>query len=218
MSSVGTVISFPIPAYANLPIESQFYQPSRFLISALTRGNTTLITTSTNHNYVIGQNVRLLIPTPYGSFQLNETEGYVLDVPAANQVTVGIDSTNANAFVASPYSVTISNATQTNPVVLTIATPLTASLVLITGVSGMTELNGNIYQILSGTATTRSIDVDGFAFNAYTSGGTASTVGPQPSQAQILAIGDINSGVINTNGRTQNQTYINGSFIDISPN
>jgi hypothetical protein len=145
MTSVGTVISYPIPAYQNLQIDSQFYQPSRFVISALTRGQTTLITTSTTHNYVIGQNVRLLIPAQYGSFQLNETQGYVLDVPAANQVTVDINSILANAFIASP-------------------------------------------------------------------------IGTFPCQPQILAIGDINSGVTNTSGRTNNIAYIPGSFIDISPN
>lgn len=37
------------------------------------------------------------------------------------------------------------------------------------------------------------------------------------TQAQIIPVGDINSGQINSSGRINNLTYINGSFINISP-
>ena len=37
------------------------------------------------------------------------------------------------------------------------------------------------------------------------------------TQPQILAIGDINSGAINSQGRKNNTTFIPGSFINISP-
>lgn len=144
MTSVGTVISYPIPAYQNVPIEPQFYQPSRFVITALTMGINTIVTTSTDNNYTIGQTIRLLIPAQYGSFQLNETQGYVIDIPASNQVTVTINSTMANNFIANP-------------------------------------------------------------------------TGNPPCQPQILAIGDNNSGQINASGRSQNNTFIPGSFINISP-
>jgi hypothetical protein len=92
----------PYSPYNNLPIEPQYYQPSRFVISTLTLGITTLVTTSINHNYVIGQEVRLLIPSAYGSYQLNEKTGFVIQIPASNQVVVNIDSINSNAFNASP--------------------------------------------------------------------------------------------------------------------
>jgi len=101
MTSVGTVLSYPIPAYANLPIESQFYQPSRFVISAITLGPTTTVTTSVNHNYVIGQQVRLLIPPSFGCIELNARTGFVLSIPAANQVILDINSSNGNAYIAS---------------------------------------------------------------------------------------------------------------------
>lgn len=41
------------------------------------------------------------------------------------------------------------------------------------------------------------------------------TYGPTPPQ--ILPIGDVNTGVINSSGRSSNGTYIPGSFINISP-
>jgi hypothetical protein len=94
------VITYPIPVYQNLPIEPQFYQPSRFVISSITLGTTTTITTSVNHNYVIGQLCRLLIPKGYGSVQLTEQLGNVIAIPNANQVTLNLNSTNSNQFIS----------------------------------------------------------------------------------------------------------------------
>ncbi len=218
MTSTGTVLSYPIPAYQNLPIRADYYQPSRFVITAITRGNTTTITTSVAHNYVIGQNVRLIIPKDYGSFQLNETQGYVISIPSTTQVVVMIDSTNSDAFIPSPYVSTITNAIQTNPVVLTTNNNfLIGGYVRITGVGGMTELNDNSYQIVAGNSTSISIGVNGAGFTAYTSGGTVTLTNHQNTQPQILAIGNNNSGQINSSGRSQNITYIPGSFINVSP-
>ncbi len=143
MTSERGVISYPIPAYSNPPIEPQFYQPSRFVISAISLGYTTLVTTSVPNNYVIGQEVRLLIPVTYGSYQLNERRGYVLSLPSSSQVELNIDSlVNVNEFV-----------------------------------SGTDNIN----------------------------------------TPQIIAIGDVNSGNTNNQGRINNITFVPGSFINISP-
>jgi hypothetical protein len=131
----------PIALYNNLPIEPQFYQPSQFFISAIALGPTTTITTTVNHNYVVGQEVRLLIPGSFGSYQLNEQTGFILSIPAPNQFVLNINTTmNVDAFISS-------------------------------------------------SATT---------------------------QAQCVAMGDVNTGQTNT-GRTNNLTYVPGSFINISP-
>jgi hypothetical protein len=136
-----TVISYPIPPYSNPPIEPQFYNPSQFIISAITLGATTVVTTTINMNYFIGQLVRLIIPPTNGCRQLNQREGYVVSLPAANQVELSIFSTGGDPFVSSAQS----------------------------------------------------------------------------NKPQIVAVGDINTGAINASGRTNNQTFINGSFINISP-
>lgn len=141
MTSVGTVISYPIPNYQNLPINSDWYTPSRFVISAVTRGNQTIVTTSTDHNYVIGQQVRLIIPPSFGIRQLNETSPFVVAIPASDEVLLDIDSSRMDAYIASSA-----------------ATP-----------------------------------------------------------AQIIAIGDIGSGAINSNGSQNQNLNIPGSFINISP-
>lgn len=137
-----TVISYPIPAYSNVPIEPQFYKPRKFFISAITLGINTTITTTENVNYVIGQLIRLIIPPQFGCRQLNESQGYVLSIPSPNQIVVAINS---------------------------------------------------------------SKNVDPFK---------TSTVRTQP---QVLAIGDINTGATNSQGRINNSTAIPGSFINISP-
>lgn len=92
----------PIAPERNPTPTPQYYQPSEFTITALSLGSTTTVTTKGNVNYVIGQQVRFLIPKFYGTFQLNNLDGYVTSVPSANQVTVNINSSNFNAFIASP--------------------------------------------------------------------------------------------------------------------
>ena len=102
MSVYPGVISYPIPLYQNLPINAQYYQPSRFVINAVTLGINTLIQTIENMNYVIGQEVRLIIPPTFGCRQLNEKKGFVISIPNPNQVLVSINSSkNVNAFINS---------------------------------------------------------------------------------------------------------------------
>jgi hypothetical protein len=140
--SATTVITFPVPPYSNVPINANFYQPSVFFISAISLGVQTTVTTTVNHNYVLGQLVRLIIPWGSGSRQLNEVTGNVLSIPASNQVLLDINSSkNVDPFQTTPYH----------------------------------------------------------------------------QKPQIVAVGDINSGIISTTGRNIPSTNIPGSFINISP-
>lgn len=97
-----TVISYPIPAYSNVPIQPQNFQPRRFQISAITRGLTTVVTTTADMDYVIGQLVRLIIPPTFGIRQLNEQQGYVIELVSATQVRLDIDSRGMDALTSSP--------------------------------------------------------------------------------------------------------------------
>jgi hypothetical protein len=94
------LVTGPIPPYNNPPIEPQFFQPSVFYISNISLGSTTTVTTTSDNNYVIGQLVRLIVPKSSGSFQLNEQLGYVIDIPAANQVVLDINSKNSDSFIS----------------------------------------------------------------------------------------------------------------------
>lgn len=72
--------------------------------------------------------------------------------------------------------VTITGATQANPVVITAAGHGFPDYkhVYISDVAGMAELNGNTYRIANVATNTFELeDVDGTAYTAYTSGGTA---------------------------------------------
>jgi len=143
MSYNPPLIFGPIAPESNPPINPQFYQPGVFNISAISLGSKTTVTTTVNHDYVLGQIVRLLIAQPFGSFQLNEQEAIVTAIPSANQVIINLNSLNANPYIFNPTS--------------------------------------------------------------------------SVSQPQIIAVGDVNSGVINSQGRSNTGTFIPGSFIDISP-
>lgn len=96
----------------NPTIEPEWFQPSRFPITAISYGENTTVTTGTafgvNNNYVVGQLVRFLIPSFFGARQLNEQQGYVISIPGANQVVVNINTTlNYDPFIPSPpYSTT----------------------------------------------------------------------------------------------------------------
>lgn len=141
MTTLRGVISYPIPPYSNVAINAQYYIPNRFFISAITRGPVTTVTTTVDHNYVIGQLCRLLIPRANLIIELDEQSGYVIAIPATNQVTLNINSIGFSAFVTST----------------------------------------------------------------------------QPTQPQILAIGDYNSGNINASGNLNTSTLIPGSYENISP-
>lgn len=135
-------VSGPRPPYSNPRIQPYNYQPRRFVITGVTLGRETLVTTDVPLDYVVGQLVRLLIPPRFGCVQLTQRTGYVVDIPEPNQVLLDIDSsTNVNNF-----------------------------------------------------------------FNAS----------DDAQQPQIIAIGDVNSGVISPIGPRVPSTAIPGAFINIS--
>jgi hypothetical protein len=88
----STVISYPIPVYQNLPIHAEFYQPNVFVIERVQRGITTLVTTVLPTNFVVGQEIRLLIPPIFGSIELNGKTGFVLSFTSPTIMEVSIDS------------------------------------------------------------------------------------------------------------------------------
>lgn len=80
----------------------------------------------------------------------------------------------------------ITGATQANPCVLTCTNSLSVGqLVQIAGVQGMTQLNGNVYNITAVSPTTITIDVNATGFSTYTSGGTATLVSIDNQIAEI---------------------------------
>lgn len=136
-----SAISLPIPAYQNVPIEPQNYNPSRFTIDSITLGQTTVVTATEDMNYVVGQLTRLIIPPSFGCRQINEATSYVISLPSSDSVELNLDT---------------------------------------------------------------SIGVDQYIASS------AST------PAQILPVGDVNTGIISSTGRNIPTTNIPGSFINVS--
>jgi hypothetical protein len=88
------------------------YVPYGTVITAISTGTTTTITTALNHGFVVGQEVFFVIPTvsttAWGTTQLDTLayntanavpqQAYVTSVPAANQIVVNVNSTGYTAF------------------------------------------------------------------------------------------------------------------------
>lgn len=101
-TSTGNVGSYKKVLYPYL------YFPGTSVISAITTGTTTTIDTTSAHNFVVGQEVALRIPSSWGTTQLNSLPnnttpgspiyGYVISVTDYNTVVLNIDSTGYTAF------------------------------------------------------------------------------------------------------------------------
>jgi hypothetical protein len=90
------------------------YYPGVSFISAISLGSVTLVSTTTNHNLVVGQEVAFRIPSLWGTVQLNSLPnsvipgspvyGFVTVVNSPTQVTVNINSSAYTAFAAPAFS------------------------------------------------------------------------------------------------------------------
>lgn len=83
--------------------------PGLNYITGITRGTTTTITTSCNHNLVVGSQVDFFVPSQWGSAELTgpsstgaEISGYVTVVNSATSVTIDLDSSGVTAFNSNP--------------------------------------------------------------------------------------------------------------------
>ena len=111
-------------------------------------------------------------------FQFRTADQYVLEFGNLYMRVIRNDAQVTNA------AVTITGASQTNPVVITaVNTYSNGDEVFITGVLGMTELNGNRYIIKNVTVNKYEItnqvtseNIDGTGFTAYTSAGTSADI------------------------------------------
>jgi len=115
MVSERGVLTYPIPLYQNVEIREEYYIPQRYVIDDITLGQTTTVITDGNHDYVVGQQIRFLIPANFGSYQLNNVKGIVISVPSPDQLVIDVDSsrnvdpflTSATVTIASPQIIAI---------------------------------------------------------------------------------------------------------------
>ena len=146
-----------------------------------------VVTTNGPHNFVTGQSVYLTDIA--GMTQLNGTIATVT-VLNATQFSIGVSTLLYPAYTsggralptALPHSWyrSIASITNANPAVITTTAPHGFSdgqQLYLTGIAGMTQLNGSVVTVRPIDATRFSIDVDTRTYGAYSSGGTTAPRG-----------------------------------------
>jgi hypothetical protein len=88
------------------------YEPGVNFISAISTGTTTTVTTTSNHNFVVGQEIGFRIPNAFGTTQLNELPNnsipgspvyyYVTAINSNTQFVCNVNSTGFTAFNTNP--------------------------------------------------------------------------------------------------------------------
>lgn len=75
-----------------------YYYPRNAVITGITQANPMVVTTSTNHGYTVGQQVRIRVPTALGMVQANNLQGVITAVTATTFTIGSIDSSAFTAF------------------------------------------------------------------------------------------------------------------------
>ena len=130
-----------------------------------------------------GGKVRLI------DFEFSDEQAYILEF-GANYIRFYKDG-----GLLTEASQSITAVTQANPAVVTITshTFTNGDRVLISGVAGMTELNNREFTVANTTANTFELSgIDSTAFDAYTSGGTASKIVEVTTTYSVTDIFEIN--------------------------
>lgn len=190
----GTTYTLQVPIIGNNPPLSP--NPP---IQALLRGHVDIagiIATGTNQDPPFGSTLNALIPSTSidsavyitsldanGNNIIVADSGQFLD-DGTQFANYGLLMTPGNApfgntTLPGGYSTaaTITGITQANPAVITALNNLVVGqTVHISGVVGMTELNGNSYTVTAVSPTTITINVDSTGFGAYVSGGSAASL------------------------------------------
>jgi hypothetical protein len=93
-----------MPCYAN---PNPLFQPAMRIITNITNTNPAIVTTSFDHNYLTGENLRLYVSAEFGMSQINEMTGYI-EVLSPTTFSISIDSTSFDPFVIPPSPKTCS--------------------------------------------------------------------------------------------------------------
>lgn len=86
----------------NPTCQPENFQPSNFTVYQIDRAREATITTLNNNNFVVGQQVRLNIPRPYGMQQINGQGPLVTSIISPVQFTINLDTRTYDAFVQFP--------------------------------------------------------------------------------------------------------------------
>lgn len=98
----------PVGAFVKKVLFPFLYLPQVDFITAIATGATTTITTTTDHNFVVGQEIAFRVPAPWGTTQLNSLPNniipgspiyaYVTSLVSNTQFVCSFNSTGFTAF------------------------------------------------------------------------------------------------------------------------
>lgn len=81
-----------------IPFDARFY-PRRRFITAITQAASAVVTLSVTHGYIVGEQVRIVVPSAFGMTQINGLLGTVTAInTTTNTITLNVDSTAFTAF------------------------------------------------------------------------------------------------------------------------
>lgn len=80
-------------------VQYPMFQPAMRLITGVTASSTATVTTSFDHDYLAGLEVRLYIPVGFGMVQANHLVGTILEVPTTSSFIVSIDTSSFDPFI-----------------------------------------------------------------------------------------------------------------------
>lgn len=85
--------------YRIVNASNRYYPKRRFITKIASSGTSTVITLSVTHQFTVGQEVRLIVPTAWGTNELNGQLGIITAISTTNNtITVNIDSSGFSAF------------------------------------------------------------------------------------------------------------------------
>lgn len=173
------------------PVNPNFpWLPKETFISSITKGNPCIVTTTAAHGYSDGLIVRVSFPSTgsnnFGMSAINGLSGVIL-VLSPTTFSVSINTLNFEPFKAGSSAVT--NITQASLAVVTVTTPnfIPGQIVTLSGVGGMTQVNGVAFIVLSVSGSTVTLNADSTLFSAYSSGGVMQNT----QSPQIIPIGNL---------------------------
>jgi len=130
-------------------------------------------------------NINLQIPTSISQSQTWHRMNTSL-IGDTVQIGFTLSDDQMKELSVSGNPIAITGASQTNPAVLNSTAQFSAGqFIKITGVRGMTELNNNIYYVISSSPTQVTIQVDATTFTPYISGGISTPVAFNNQFAEI---------------------------------
>lgn len=142
--------------YRKIKFDPIFYPTHRFIVN-ISQAAQAVVTTSVNHGYTVGQELRMQVPAAFGMIEM---DGLLVNVVAVTNstFTIGVDSTGFTAFrfplpAAVPFTPALvvpvgeeANALNSDPNLLTDATVNTAfiGIILAAGQNGPAGQNNDV--------------------------------------------------------------------------